>query len=1217
MNKTEETIFEVLGALGILAAGAGVLYYFSRLTGRVLDPLSQPVADAAIVVFGLNGEELARTTTDAEGRFRAHMASQILGTIDCIVVVVNAGGVEQHHYIDAPVPRDLPDFNMRPPIVLQGSVGDGGNNRPIDVRRVQERLQYYGRLTAADVQAEPIDITRTNPIPTANIPRLIAALYGHLRTGFGRRLGSLRPNDPTLAFFNSDPLFPPTQIALNGPVGELPGGNVPPANIRLDDTRRVQDRLAQLGVLKMADRQAEIAIPPGNVAVAAVPLTVSAIKAFDLVAAGGSLHAVTPGGPTLAALNDPCLYGRPPLVLQDSVGTGGVNRPADVRKVQLRLREMNLLTPADLAAELVPPVDPHAPPPDPVPEANLARTRTAILALRALIEPAPVALIETVDPALGRLNQPPRISLRSDVGSGSAANLPSDVRLLQERLNLLRLLADPDFAAEKVNPARVARTDPVSIPRTLAAQQVLTQALAQGSMPSLSGEVGAGRPNLPADVRAVQDRLHVLAFLADADYQQERVDPHAAQPPADAALVHTFAAISALRQRVLSLPAAGADPWSAVALVAPGDTTDRLLHDPLRQGRIPLEIRGSVGEGGWNWAPDVKAVQDRLHELKLLSDANYATESAQAVGFLRVAEADLTATVAAIKVLREAFLAEAAPAAARIEPLHPSLRALINPLLVAGSPACSGLQKTLDLSAAVGPAQLNARDDVAAVQDRLHAMRVLSEQDFVTESQRLPAGRVADNLIPATLAAIGVWRGPILGEAAPNRTFVPLDAGIRTLGWPLLPFQAVINLPHSVGRRTGPPAPPNPADNVRAEVRLVQDRLHILGFLSTSDYLAERASANDPVPDVDIPQTLQAISRFQGAVAGGTDGRVDPRGITRRALQDPTYATPTLLNPHSDDTQSGPAIPGWPFPAALDRIIFAIKRVESQRSTGEVPARLRNGSQTPASFGEIQLIGGTAVTTLAGHAALQAFYDLGAAVVPLTQRANAMDAAVIAMFNLVPALAAPPAPVPAMNLAAVVAQFTANQRNFRRDTGLGPEDVVLLARTAFFRRHIFYFHQLLAPPPAGGGPPPNLGAILNQMLAHPIAGPNIVALHLESEDVRTYLRDTANLGENRAGFITRSLFYSQFSQLIRNMMTDHGGLQVGRMNVQDEFNAINAVPAAAGLAPQQIADCVAARHNHGTAAAILVANPPTPATDPGYVGVFEPIWLANPAPPPL
>src|SRR5207237_8629753 len=99
-----------------------------------------------------------------------------------------------------------------------------------------------------------------------------------------------------------------------------------------------------------------------------------------------------------------------------------------------------------------------------------------------------------------------------------------------------------------------------------------------------------------------------------------------------------------------------------------------------------------VGELGWNWAPDVKALQDRLHEMKLLGDADYATESGRAIGYLSIAAGDLTATIAAIRTLRETLLGDAAPAVARIEPQHPRVGALSNPLTVTGTPESSALK---------------------------------------------------------------------------------------------------------------------------------------------------------------------------------------------------------------------------------------------------------------------------------------------------------------------------------------------------------------------------------------------------------------------------------------------------------------------------------------------------------------------------------------------
>ncbi len=334
--------------------------------------------------------------------------------------------------------------------------------------------------------------------------------------------------------------------------------------------------------------------------------------------------------------------------------------------------------------------------------------------------------------------------------------------------------------------------------------------------------------------------------------------------------------MSTLRRQVLGHPPVVAgNAWTAEPVVRPGDATHTVLALPLRFGRYPLRLSASVGTGGWNRPPDVRAVQERLHDLRLLDDPSYQAEIVDPARPGRVPDGQFGLTIGAISVLREQFLGIAAPALGRLEPAHPVVRALDNPLY--------GLKTSIDLGDSVGWVGVNEVADVRRVLRRLRDLRFLPQDHASAEEARVGAlGTVPVGLIGRTIDAIEAWRAAcrVANRATP---IVPDDASHRRLVWPLVAPPTALALTQPVGDTAAAGA------NVTAEARRLLDRLHELGYVTTADLLAERhAMVGANVPRASIPRTIAGLRATQATAAGNPtaapDGIVSPRGTTHRVL---------------------------------------------------------------------------------------------------------------------------------------------------------------------------------------------------------------------------------------------------------------------------------------------------------------------------------------------
>jgi hypothetical protein len=1145
---------EVLTGLAAAVGGA------PAISGFLTDEIGDPIVGATVraVADGpFAGHELARATTDTAGRF------ELRGAFPAeFVVVAEAGGV------DVRVPAasssgDLGELRIVRPVRLTGSVGDGGDNRPRDVRRVQDRLHRLGRLSDDDVEAEPVDLAAAPPVAPGW--RTMAALASHLAARLGRPPPVIRvdPGTPIARALAEDPPFPPSRLAVDAPVGSLPGGDAAATMNRPPSFALVQDRLRQLGLLRPGDHAAEAVdvAAAGPIDPATRPRTLEAIAVLDRSMGGGSLQAIVPGAWNDQLLRDPRCYGRRPLAPSDSVGEGGRNLPEDVRAIQDRLVLLGHLSATDRDAER--PASGTAP--ARVPDSALARTIAAIRDLRdaRAAEPAPAAgLVDPVDSSLRRLARPPRLVLGGTVGWGpavTAANRPSDVRAVQDRLLLLGLLPQAEYDTERADP---------DAPGSIAQAQVPRTALWLGMLARLRGpftlmaSVGRAAVNAAADVQAIQDRLLGLNYLNQVDHARERADPAAGAFADPAKLTATFQALENLRARVFELPAADATaPWTAQAYLEPGDDTHRLLQDPLFFGRDPLRLAGSVGTDGWNFPADVRAVQDRLLAMRLLSVADHAQERADPLERSRSRNLALSATREAIRQLRGSLLGEAEPLVERVELRSPALAALDDRL--------GALRVPLELTGSVGWGGANAPTDVLHLLDRLHGLGFLDDVDYDAEAQgvrsALAAGgpSVPDAQISEGIAAIATWQQIMLGTAVAP-VCAPWSETVRTLAAPSTPRRVRLTLQAGVGRA---------GTNLPGDVRAVQDRLFELGILEPGEYFQERVdpAGAGPVPEAALGATIAAIERLQQTLAGlastSPDSLVSAGGRSARVLEDPTFSTPTAPNPACAVSSAGPEHPA--FVGALSRIGRAIEAVEGGVSQGEIPAILRNASGTPASWGVAQVIGGTETTALRAHDAFAAFYGLDPArLAVLAQRATDMAHRFDAICNAVPAGTGE------ARLQTLISNYVASDgAALRAETGLGPDDIARMFRAGQLRRH------LLALGPGGNE------AVLFDAATHPDAAANLAVLQLSISEVGAYLRHDYH-GEHRAGFVTRALFHAPEGQTLRNALTDDTGRKIGRLVVEMNWNATGGL----GLNDRQRAQLTAYLHNHGGDPAALAAN---------------------------
>ncbi len=687
----------------------------------------------------------------------------------------------------------------------------------------------------------------------------------------------------------------------------------------------------------------------------------------------------------------------------------------------------------------------------------------------------------------------------------------------------------------------------------------------QGQAP-INGTVGLDGNNAPGDIRAVQQRLVELGYLTPQEFVAERP---AAQPvqggqapaPVDIATIpRTMNAIRRFSQAAFGRP---------TLIITPAQASLTFLNAPLPQPLGRINIAADVGRGGTNNVADVRAVQQRLRAINLLSQAHFQAELV-AANAANVNENAIQNTIQAIARLHR-DLAGSNLWIIRRDSREEEI--LNNPPRFR--------TQALEFSNSVGQAQHNAPADVRLLQDRLLNLTYLTQAHFDAEAidPANPANpaQIPDNQIQQTITALISFQ--VSRGLNGNGQLIPGSETHRMLIRPSLPTVRAGNLNATVGVGGGGRANINQA----ADVRMVQDRLHELGFLSTTDFLAERAdpAAGGNIGVAQLARTIDAIRNFQGLVVGRVDGNIDPGGMSLRILNDPTYGTLTTFNPEANNPQAGIAF-GGAGGQALNRIIQAVEQAEAGNRTGEVPAALINAAGVPASFGVGQMIGGTALGVLRNPAnnQLRDQYGLDMATLnTINDRATETRNRYNAIYGLVGA-----GGVTEANLQALYnAYIAANGAQFHMDTGLFDQDIINMFRIAQIRRRI-----IAHPVPHGRQPDTTVVdlADVNPAVIALLANTHFLAsynaLGFNRSSLRAYVRRTASMGENRAGFITKAIFSHPDSQSIRNAMTDASGAAIGRTLIQQNYNDANAVvPAGQANRDRVVAAVAAILHNRG------------------------------------
>ncbi len=700
---------------------------------------------------------------------------------------------------------------------------------------------------------------------------------------------------------------------------------------------------------------------------------------------------------------------------------------------------------------------------------------------------------------------------------------------------------------------------------------------------NLGNSVGQAGTNNPADVRQVQDRLVTLGYLSAADFQTEQVDPTQANPIADATIRATIVAISQYMSAAFGRPG---------LLLEPNQASGDFLNNAPPQALGGVAVGDDVGAGAQNNAADVRNVQLRLRAIDKLSVAALAAEGVAADAAGRIADANLVETIAAINDFNITVVGTSLSV----------IRANSHEQELLNNPPRFEAE-SVSMTNSVGTGGQNNPADVVAVQTRLNGMGYLTaahlaaEQPTAEQVAADPVVAIAVGNLVQTIAAINQFEHAM----SINQTglIAPGSEGHRQLINPNLPEKGTLNIGSSVGRG---------GVNARADVRFIQDRLQAVGVLSTSHYLSEQVDPALPgaVDIATIPNTQAALEEFCEHVAGSTDGRIDANGRAERLLNDPTYGTTTNYNLEANNGDAG-----YDFQsndAAVNRTINAIEAIEAGHYTGEIGAVLTNGAGVAASYGKGQVIGATGVGVLQGDQGMRDHYDLSqATLADMSSRARNTNTHYNATYAQVPAGGSAPGALDGL----IAAYQTANGERFVQETGLGLDDIARMFHTANMRRRILAVNVARN----------RRGVITDRTQVNP----QVTALQgnanfsnstdylgINTSSLRTYFRNTATMGENRAAFQTKAVFNHPEGQKVRNAMTDDNGTAIGRTFVETTYGqADNAVAANARNRGEVVAAITAIMHNRGGTAANWAGQVQTVYGD-AYVGRFLPEWRANP-----
>jgi hypothetical protein len=374
------------------------------------------------------------------------------------------------------------------------------------------------------------------------------------------------------------------------------------------------------------------------------------------------------------------------------------------------------------------------------------------------------------------------VTLTGSVGD-HGANAPADVTAVQGRLVALGYLAQAAATAEApqgTQPvaatampqtitgiskfARATLGQPLTIlqPNQMSGQSLNTAPAYAAGTSHLTGTVGASGANAVADVRTVQARLVVLSFLTQAQATAEQPAAGATGAVADAQLQQTIAGIRRFQREVNA---------STVAQIRPADE-DALNHPPqIRTARVDLTT--SVGAGGANQPPSVRAVQDRLHTLGYLSDASFTAEQVDPATQGAVADARLAQTIAAIRSMQTTLGQGRITVDGKIEPGSVTHRLLMNPSLpvpqdMSAMTAAVGADTVARRGHPAAPAPNHAAD-VTLVQGRMRELGFLSVADALAERPAAGAAGMTAATLPQTIAAIRAYQQRVVGTPPDGR----------------------------------------------------------------------------------------------------------------------------------------------------------------------------------------------------------------------------------------------------------------------------------------------------------------------------------------------------------------------------------------------------------------------------------------------------------------
>jgi D-alanyl-D-alanine carboxypeptidase-like protein len=224
-----------------------------------------------------------------------------------------------------------------------------------------------------------------------------------------------------------------------------------------------------------------------------------------------------------------------------------------------------------------------------------------------------------------------------------------------------------------------------------------------------------------------------------------------------------------LRQRSVDPPTPTTRPAEPPPTTVPREDEPAAegINDPVPPLRPALAIAGRVGRGGRNMAPDVRAVQDRLVELRALDAADAAPERPPAAG--AVVETSLTKTIEAIERFQrrlglnvDAAVDVSSPTRTELdrsipEPTAAEFAAVTTELGTIGQ----SIGRGLTLAGAVGAtATGNAPNDVQAVQRRLVELGKLAASHRETPATGA-TGAVAQTSLRATIAALRAFQADV------------------------------------------------------------------------------------------------------------------------------------------------------------------------------------------------------------------------------------------------------------------------------------------------------------------------------------------------------------------------------------------------------------------------------------------------------------------------